>query len=181
MSNMTLVPARVPNDLLPTTQRLSMMTWQRGNRHGVEIMAKRGGEVRWFGHESEVPPSLSQAVEACETQGVALVRPFALGAPFDAGAWPCIAALLRRCLLSLEADVIETLTPAAAEESLLTVGMLARAAAIGEWQGVVFPKRWGEHQVRLLCGYLRGDCGLPELASRIECLPVAELVPEGLF
>jgi hypothetical protein len=181
MSNLTLVPSRVPNDLLPSTQRLSMMTWQRGNRHGVEVMAKRGGEVRWFGHESEVPPSLSRAVEACETQGIALVRPFALGSPFDAGAWPCIAALLRRCLLSLEANVIETLTPATPEESLLTAGMLARAAAIGEWQGVVHPKRWGDHQVRLLCGYLRGDCGLSELASRIERLPAEEREMESLF
>lgn len=181
MSNLTLHHPRVPNDLLPATQRLSMTTWRQGNRHGVEVMAKQGGEVRWFGEETDGPPSLSRAVEACELQGVALVRPFALGAPFDAGAWHCVAALLRHCLRRLGVSSLEVLLPTTDTEHVLTVGALSRDASVGDWQGVIYPRTWGAPQVRRLCGYLRADCGLPELASRVEALPAEEPAADALF
>jgi hypothetical protein len=161
---------RAPLDLWAASQRVNVTTWRRGNVHRVEVTAKDGDQVRWFGTQVEAPPSLSQVLAVCEAHGEILVRPFALGAPFDAAAWPCIAALVRHCLTRLGADVLDIVRPATTEEVIVTSGALARAAAVGEWQGVVYPKAWRTAEVQRLCAYLRDACGLSALASRIEAL-----------
>jgi hypothetical protein len=165
---------RTALDLQSASQRVALTTWRRGNVHRVEVTAKDGQQIRWFGQQTDAPQSLSQVMAAWETQGETLIRPFALGSPFDPGAWPCIAALVKRCLARLGANVLEVLTPATDTEVVVTVGALNRAAAIGEWQGIVSPKAWRTAEVRKLCAYLRDACGLSELAGRIEGLPAED-------
>jgi hypothetical protein len=171
MQHQEQIEATPPQNVWTREHVVQLSGWREGTRQRVEVTAKDGDTVRWYGRELQLPHSVSEVLAACKKHGEPLVRPFALGAPFDEGAGPCVAALLRNCVMRLTRGGTALAMSASDLELAISGTELQRAAAIGDWQGVDYPKAWRESEVRRLCAYLREWYGLGELAEHLERLP----------
>src|SRR3982751_5790596 len=105
MHHQEQIEATRPQSVWTREHMVELSGWREGAKQRVEVTAKDGETVRWYGRELWLPHSVSEVLAACKKHVQPLVRPFALGAPIDEGAWPCVAALLRNCVSRLNGRV----------------------------------------------------------------------------